>query len=53
MVYVHSVVTGIISTFPDLYIQLNALYINQLKMTEVSVETCLVISNVLSFSLNF
>ena len=30
-----------------------ALYINQLKMTEVSVETCLTISKVLSFSLNF
>ena len=29
------------------------MYINQLKMTEVSVETCLVISKVLSFSFNF
>ena len=27
----------------------NALYINQLKMTEVSVETCLVISKVVVF----
>ena len=31
----------------------NALYINQLKMTEVSVETCLIILKVLSFSLKF
>ena len=31
----------------------NALYINQLKMTEVSVETCLIILKALSFSLKF
>ena len=31
----------------------NALYINKLKMTEVSVETCLINLKVLSFSLKF
>ena len=31
----------------------NALYINQLKMTEVSVKTCLIILKALSFSLKF
>ena len=31
----------------------NALKVNELKMTEVSVETCFLNSKVLSFSLNF
>ena len=48
-----SLLLALLALFPTYKFNFYALYINQMKMTEVSVETCLINLNVLSFSLKY